>query len=38
MSAREFGMPDDPAELAQEGVKPYLRLSLAERYLLEFPL
>ena len=32
MSAREFGMPDDPQLIAEEEVRPYLRLSPSERY------
>lgn len=32
MSARDFGMPDAPHLIAQEEVRPYLRLSPAERY------
>ena len=32
MPASQFGMPDDPRRIASEEVRPYLRLSAAERY------
>lgn len=32
MTSRDFGMPDDPRRTAADEVKPYLRLTPAERY------
>lgn len=32
MSAREFGMPEDPRRVAEEEVRPYVGLSPSDRF------